>query len=497
MKRKLLALLLTLALAVGLLPVGVQAASLSDADIADINDLLSYYEWYGVPYNCTDAAAASGGVWKSNLLAAVVSNPYCVRYSRYPVSKQDNWMKADPLGRWGSHSRVPVADAHWLLTNIFHCSPQAIAQMRADLAGKPNVYEYGGYYYANLLGVGDGFYTKNMRVYDYGSLYLVRFQMYADPGADYLHDGCAVVGPVKADGMRFWSLYYCSETPPSDTGFLDVDDDAYYAPSVQWALDREITSGVSDYSFAPNSRCTRAQAVTFLWRAAKRPEPKSAVNPFDDVPAGSYYEKAVLWALENGITRGTAARRFSPDSPCTRAQIVTFLHRTANSPAPKDTQTFSDVVPGSYYEAPVRWAVENGITSGTGGGKFSPESVCTRAQMVTFLQRFLDKASIQPRPQHDGWLGTWVADTGERIVVSGVTSKDVTLTHWVLTASGESMVSNTFTLDYIDPGRTVVTRPYMTANPELKYIYTLDEDAMTITLTESFSDRVKIFHKQK
>ena len=494
--RRMLSILLILVLMLGLLPTGASAADLTDADRKEIDELLSYYEWYGADYNCTDAAASSGGVWKSNLLTAVVTNPYCVRFSRYPVTVQNNWSKADPKGRWSSHSRVSAADAHWLLTNIFHCTPQAIAEMRAGLINNQNVYEYGGYYYANLLGVGDGFYTRNMQVHGYGELYLVQFRMYADPGQDYLYSGYAVVGPVKADGMRFWSLYYFGKEPPSETGFLDVDDDAYYAPSVEWALDREITSGVSGWSFAPDSRCTRAQAVTFLWRAAGRPEPKTAENPFTDVPAGTYFEKPVLWAVENGITKGTGQNRFSPDSPCTRAQIVTFLHRAAGAPAPETAGGFSDVARGSYYEIPVNWAVENRITAGTGGGKFSPDSYCTRAQMVTFLHRFLDKASIRPTPLPNGWLGVWVDDAGERIEVSAVTARSVTLTHWVLIASGAQLVHNTFTLDLIDPARTVVTRPYMEASPDLQYVYTLDETAGTITVTTSFDGRTWVYRRQ-
>ena len=494
MKRTLLALLV-LALLLGLLPVGASAVSLSSADQKALDDLLSYYEWYGMDYNCTDAAAYHKDAWRPNLLSAVVIHPACVRSSRYPVTVQENWMKRDPKGRWDSYSRISVADAHWLLTNIFHCSAEAIAKMRADLANSKQMYEQGGYYYAQLMGVGDGFYTKNLRAYAYGKLYLLSFQMYSDPDEYFQGSKYAVVGKVTADGMSFWSLYYYGDTQPSDTGFLDVDDEAYYAPSVEWALDKEITAGVSDYSFAPNARCTRAQAVTFLWRAAGRPEPKTKNNPFSDVPAGAYYETPVLWAVENGITNGTGPDRFSPDSPCTRAQIVTFLHRAAGSPAPKNTVTFSDVAAGSYYETPVAWAVEKEITNGTGGGKFSPEAYCTRAQMVTFLQRFLDKASIMPKPLPNGWLGTWTADTDERIEVTAVTARNVTLTHWVLTASGESMVSNTFTLAFTDPARTVVTRPYMTATPELQYIYTLDEAAKTVTLSTSFDGRVKVFRK--
>ena len=496
--KRMLSILLVLVLMLGLLPAGAAAASLTDADKKDIGELLSNYEWYGLDYSCTNAAAWNGSAWKSNLLAAVITNPYCVRYSRYPVTMQNNWSKPDPLGRFDSksHSRISVTDAHWLLTNIFRCPPRAIAKMRADLAANKHVYEYGGYYYAELLGVGDGFYTKNMRVYDYGELYLIQFQMYNDPGQQFMYTGYAVVGPVKTDGMTFWSLYYFGRTRPSDTGFLDVDDNAYYAPSVQWALDREITAGVSDYSFAPDSRCTRAQAVTFLWRAAGKPEPKTAKNPFADVPAGAYYEKPVLWAVENSITNGTGAGRFSPDGPCTRAQIVTFLHRAAGSPAPKTASSFSDTAPGSYYETPVAWAVEKGITSGTGSGRFSPDAYCTRAQMVTFLHRFLDKASIRPKPLPNAWLGTWVDDAGERIEVTGVTAQSVTLTHWVLTASGESMVSNTYTLNFVDPARTVVTRPYMGARPELEYVYTLDEAAKAITLSTSFDGRTWVYRRQ-
>ena len=494
MKRTLLALL-ALALLLGLLPVGASAVSLSSADKKDVEDLLSYYEWYGIDYNCTDAAAWHKDDWRPNLLTAVVINPYCVDYRRYPVTLQQYWSKADPRGYWAGHSRISVSDANWLLENIFHCSGEAIAKMRRDLAGSKQMYEQGGYYYGMLYGVGDGFFVKNLRVYEYGKLYLLSFQMYADPGNDLVGNKYAVVGKVTADGMSFWSLYYYGETRPSDTGFLDVDDGAYYAPSVEWAVEKNITSGVSDYSFAPNSRCTRAQAVTFLWRAAGKPEPKTKKNPFSDVPAGVYYEKPVLWAVENGITNGTGADRFIPDSPCTRAQIVTFLHRAAGSPTPNNANSFTDVASGSYYELPVRWAVEKGITTGTGNGKFSPDVYCTRAQMVTFLHRFLDKASIQPKPLPNGWLGTWVADSGERIEVSAVTAQNVTLTHWVLTASGTSMVHNTFTLDFIDPARTVVTRPYMTSVPELQYVYTLDEKAKTITLSTSFDGRVQVFRK--
>ena len=170
--------------------------------------------------------------------------------------------------------------------------------------------------------------------------------------------------------------------------FADVtDESAYYFEPVYWAVENGITTGVSDTLFQPDGNCSRAQAVTFLWRAAGKPAPKSADTPFTDVVSGSYYETAVLWAVENGITTGTSATTFSPDAPCTRAQIVTFLWRSQNSPAVSDPMSFTDVPAGAFYTEAVRWAVSKGITTGTGASAFSPEGSCSRAQIVTFLYR--------------------------------------------------------------------------------------------------------------
>ena len=167
--------------------------------------------------------------------------------------------------------------------------------------------------------------------------------------------------------------------------FYDVPNDAYYFDAVKWAAENGITSGVGDGLFAPDLACTRAQIVTFLWRAAGEPEPESECG-FTDVPADSYYAKAVAWAVENGITNGTGDGKFSPDDTCTRAQGVTFLWRAAGKPV-GTAGGFSDVPAGSYYAGAVAWAVENGITNGTGNGRFSPDAPCTRAQIVTFLYR--------------------------------------------------------------------------------------------------------------
>ena len=167
--------------------------------------------------------------------------------------------------------------------------------------------------------------------------------------------------------------------------FADVSTDAYYYEAVKWAAKKGITGGTGDGTFNPNGSCTRAHIVTFLWRAAGSPEPKSTVS-FADVPAGSYYAKAVAWAVENGITLGTGDGTFSPDATCTRAQSVTFLYRALGT-APTTVNGFTDVTADAFYTDAVAWAVENGVTNGTTDSTFSPDNGCTRAQIVTFLFR--------------------------------------------------------------------------------------------------------------
>ena len=176
--------------------------------------------------------------------------------------------------------------------------------------------------------------------------------------------------------------------PKLTNPFKDVSEKSYYYESVLWAAHKGITSGVSDTQFAPNQACTRAQVVTFLWRAAGSPEPAKGENPFADVPATAYYYKAVLWAVEEGITSGMSKTRFAPNEPCTRAQVVTFLWRAKEEPKAENTKnTFSDVTTAAYYYQAVLWAVENEITAGVGNGKFAPNNHCTRGQIVTFLHR--------------------------------------------------------------------------------------------------------------
>lgn len=172
--------------------------------------------------------------------------------------------------------------------------------------------------------------------------------------------------------------------------FYDVPNNAYFYEAVKWAVKNGITTGVGNDLFAPEQPCTRAQIVTFLWRAAGSPEPKGAASGMTDVVSGSYYEKAVAWAIENGITTGTTTSMFSPDATCTRAQAVTFLARALKAKAASAAE-FSDVPTDSYFADAVAWAAANGVTEGIGGGLFGSDNDCTRGQIVTFLYRAYNK----------------------------------------------------------------------------------------------------------
>ena len=198
---------------------------------------------------------------------------------------------------------------------------------------------------------------------------------------------------IKVTSIKLTSntTIYAKWTAKSDMSFTDVADKAYYKDAVAWAVENGITKGTTATTFSPNATCTRAQAVTFLWRAAGSPEPKTSTMPFTDVNAGSYYYDAVLWAVENGITKGTSDTTFSPDATCSRAQIVAFLWRSEKSPAAGSRNPFADVKSSAYYADAVLWAVKEDITKGTTNTTFSPDADCTRAQIVTFLYRAFNK----------------------------------------------------------------------------------------------------------
>ena len=195
---------------------------------------------------------------------------------------------------------------------------------------------------------------------------------------------------MPAGNVEIKAIFEKNATPPPAPAvnpFVDVPSGVYYEEAVLWAVDKGITKGTDTTHFSPNGICTRAQAVTFLWRAAGSPAAKSGAMPFTDVKAGSYYETAVLWAVENGITKGTTATTFSPEQNCSRAQIVTFLWRSEKSPAAGTVNPFTDVKASAYYADAVLWAVKKDVTKGTTATTFSPNDNCTRAQIVTFLYR--------------------------------------------------------------------------------------------------------------
>ena len=222
--------------------------------------------------------------------------------------------------------------------------------------------------------------------------------------------GDKALGWCCADGMSCekiegFTIYGCegtvAQTYAEENGFRfcrldafgDVPANSYYAVPVAWAVANDITAGTGEHQFSPDMDCTRAQIMTFLWSAAGKPEPTRAESPFSDVPESAYYYKAVLWAVENGVTSGTGGGRFSPNAVCSRAQAVTFLWRAAGQPEPVGENPFEDVKPGDWYYESVLWAVENGITAGTSQNRFSPQMDCTRAQIVTFL--YLDLAEAR------------------------------------------------------------------------------------------------------
>ena len=199
-----------------------------------------------------------------------------------------------------------------------------------------------------------------------------------------------VVGYPGSTAEAYARKYGYAFKSVEELTFVDVDASSYYSAPAEWALGQNITTGTSPHIFNANMVCTRAQVVTFLWRANGCPEPEKTENPFADVKEGAYYYKAVLWAAEKGITTGTGETTFSPGSGCTRGQVVTFLWRAEGQPEPTNTENpFKDVADGQYYCKAVLWAAGKDITKGTSANQFSPDSICTRAQIVTFLYRGL------------------------------------------------------------------------------------------------------------
>ena len=221
-----------------------------------------------------------------------------------------------------------------------------------------------------------------------GSVKTEKLYIYADKDGDSEFETLVAVytgdhGNTSGTGDRTQT----GTLPANSIRFTDVSKTDYFYDAVLWAVENGITTGTSRTRFSPYATCTRAQAVTFLWRSSGSPAPKNSRMPFTDVSPSAYYYDAVLWALEEGITTGTSSTTFSPDATCSRAQIVAFLWRSEKSLAVGTANPFADVKSTAYYADAVLWAVKENITKGTTSTTFSPDADCTRAQIVTFLWR--------------------------------------------------------------------------------------------------------------
>ena len=239
---------------------------------------------------------------------------------------------------------------------------------------------YGGFFEAKIDGMNVVITPKADLQPD---TYADTLYVHTENGAVHFISVTLIVTEKSTDGdLPFWLLAAIGSNP-----FSDVAGGAYYNEAVRWAVKNGIASGTDAKHFSPDAACTRGQAVTFLWRAAGCPAPALAENPFADVKPTDYCYDAVLWAVQTGVAKGTSASTFSPDAACTRGQIVTFLYRAAGSPSGYGNSGYTDVPETSYCAAPVAWAVALRVTSGTSAITFSPDALCTRAQIVTFLYR--------------------------------------------------------------------------------------------------------------
>lgn len=313
----------------------------------------------------------------------------CCDYSIYPVEQPEwDWDKPDPLNRLGgyAHATFPVSSVEWVLKNIFNCSQANVDALEAYLDKSPAYYRMNGRYYTAAGGVGFDISPRIRNITAKGTQYCVTYDIINNQGGG-VYPYYAVLKLKDIDGGRYWSVYSNQalapgQDPTQTGGFIDIQPGAYYCGSVLWAVGQGIASGTSAATFSPDGTCTNAQILTFLWRANGSPEPRTG-NPFSDVSTDSYYYKPALWAYEKGLVSG---KSFNAVSPCTRAMAVTYLWKLAGSPAASGGR-FSDVPDGAAYAQAVDWAVNRGVTSGTSASTFAPHTVCTRGQIMTFLYR--------------------------------------------------------------------------------------------------------------
>ncbi|MBR2778904.1 MAG: S-layer homology domain-containing protein [Firmicutes bacterium] len=401
MRRKITAVLITVCMLVGMTPLFASAAG-SISMPKELSDFLVAYEFGGqTEFDFRDPMqnAEKGGI-----MSSIVGHPTCVNYRTYPVSIPNTyWNGSDPMHwaeRYGAYMTFDIYSTHWIAKNIFNISDEDISILVKRAYDTKQFYSYGGKYYLPMGGIGDLYreveYSYKQQIGDY---YYIKFSHYISAAAnhvsnrDLLGTFYAVVKQKTINGKSYWTMYAHSEDPIDFNDvvaeadfFHDVKKNAYYRSAVEWAVEEGITNGTSPEVFDSLGGCSRAQAVTFLWRAAGSPAVSGSAG-FKDVPAGQYYTQAVTWAVQKGITNGIDETHFGPDQTCTRGQIVTFLWRNAGSPNVSASVKFLDVPYSSYYLKPVAWAVQNNITKGMSADKFEPDRICTRAQIVTFLWR--------------------------------------------------------------------------------------------------------------
>jgi len=401
MKKKILSLFFALCLSLSLIPTSAGAVGAITKGSAEYNSLQQFlmqfysgwsnnqlYDSQNISLNNQSTKGAK------NILEAIVNNPPCALLHLYPGKETEESWNSDPLGKWSVHYKVDAQKVDWTLKNIFNCSQADITALRGTLSNKGDgPYYINGYYYQNGYGVGgmfvDAFITDIQQ--SNGQTYKTTYELRRTDGSNELVGRFFAIVELKTiDGASYWSLHYNSklnsnQDPAKTGGFLDVDPNAYYCTPMRWAVEQGITAGTSLTTFSPNATCTKAQILTFLWRANGSPEPNNT-NPYSDVSSDSFYYKAALWAYQHGIVAGNT---FNPNDLCTRSMAVTYLWRTAGSPSGM-TSNFSDIPANAEYAQAVAWAVNRGITSGTGNNRFSPNATCTRGQIVTFLYRYQD-----------------------------------------------------------------------------------------------------------
>ena len=321
-------------------------------------------------------------------------------YAQYPLYDSDyvQLLVTDNTGLPDTYLRQ-IAETHgecltrgdptnWITADIFTTAYQENDDLRyasvdSNIEGvrQSEMYQRLRYEIPYLLDVlqinlAPAYTMRNFRFYSLSNF--CRFHQWGEPQISLeptpFHDGVAM---LTCERCHFSKFIFIPKVP-----FADVQEDDYFAPAVDWAVEHEITAGTSETTFGPSEVCTREQIVTMLWASAGKPETEVEI-PFADVPENAWYAEAVAWAYENGVTSGVAECWFGVKQPCTRAQIVTMLWRLNGSPVEETPLWFSDV--GGWCENAVRWAARRGITAGTGGGAFSPDAECTRAQAVTFL----------------------------------------------------------------------------------------------------------------